>query len=246
MINFVGHSSHAELPLGKCENFEKKYEAYCNTKKRSLLNAIALAKKINKGEIPYKNGEGAQILENSSKKIVKLTKLVKLSKDRNCSNNNIMQDRRLLLNKRKRSTKNGKLVSKHSSDSRKDLEYLNMISMKRSASNLSTNSRSICGNGRPSGFVNYSSDEDLDKGSFKLNNNRINNNNPTGRKGSNHLVNNKNEELNNKIQELILSKVELPCTTSYKHLFTHIEAINELINKVKITEVYEVTLNLLR
>jgi hypothetical protein len=54
-VHFIGDPSHAEVAISKIEKFEKKYEEFSKTKKRSLLNSITLAKKIVKGEITFNN-----------------------------------------------------------------------------------------------------------------------------------------------------------------------------------------------
>ncbi len=54
MIYFIGDPSHAEIPITKIEKFEKKYEEFSKTKKKSLLDSIVLAKKIVSGEITFK------------------------------------------------------------------------------------------------------------------------------------------------------------------------------------------------
>jgi hypothetical protein len=43
------------VPISKIEKFEKKFDEFSKTKKRSLLNSITLAKRILKGEITFNN-----------------------------------------------------------------------------------------------------------------------------------------------------------------------------------------------
>ena len=43
------------MPISKIDKFEKKFDEFSKTKKRSLLNSITLAKKIHKGEIAFNN-----------------------------------------------------------------------------------------------------------------------------------------------------------------------------------------------
>jgi hypothetical protein len=55
MVNFIGDSTHAEIPISKIENFEEKLEEFSNTKKKSLLQSIILAKKIINGDVSFRN-----------------------------------------------------------------------------------------------------------------------------------------------------------------------------------------------
>jgi len=55
LINFIGDPTHANVQISKIEKFDKKFDEYSKTKKRSLLNSIMLAKKIIKGELTYNN-----------------------------------------------------------------------------------------------------------------------------------------------------------------------------------------------
>jgi|LauGreDrversion4_2_1035121.scaffolds.fasta_scaffold283989_2 hypothetical protein len=50
LVNFLGDNTHAEIPLQKIENYEKKYEEFSKTKKKNLQKAILLANKLVKGE----------------------------------------------------------------------------------------------------------------------------------------------------------------------------------------------------
>ena len=46
LVNFLGDNTHAEIPLPKIENYEKKYEEYSKTKKKTLQKAISIANKL--------------------------------------------------------------------------------------------------------------------------------------------------------------------------------------------------------
>ena len=50
LVNFLGDNTHAEIPLPKVEAYEKKYEEYSKTKKKTLQKAIGLDNKLVKGE----------------------------------------------------------------------------------------------------------------------------------------------------------------------------------------------------
>jgi hypothetical protein len=55
LVNFIGHLSHASIPSSRIQKFERKYKEFSKTKKKSLLNSIYLANKINKGELSFNN-----------------------------------------------------------------------------------------------------------------------------------------------------------------------------------------------
>ncbi len=67
MINFIGDPSHAEVPISKIEKFEKKFDEFSKTKKRTLLNSIILAKKIIKGEVAFNNQQNSGNIVNKKK-----------------------------------------------------------------------------------------------------------------------------------------------------------------------------------
>ncbi len=50
---FIGDDTHSELPVNKIEKFTAKVEEFSKTKKRALLNSIAIAKRVLSGEIPF-------------------------------------------------------------------------------------------------------------------------------------------------------------------------------------------------
>jgi len=43
LVNFIGDSTHAEVPISKIEKFERKFEEFSKTKKKTLINAINIA-----------------------------------------------------------------------------------------------------------------------------------------------------------------------------------------------------------
>ena len=72
LINFLGDNTHAEIPLQKIENYEKKYEVFSKTKKKTLQKAISIANKLLKVEINNEfNNKPACIKIKTEKKIVK-------------------------------------------------------------------------------------------------------------------------------------------------------------------------------
>jgi hypothetical protein len=50
LVNFLGDNTHAEIPLQKIESYDKKYEEFSKTKKKTLQKAIGIANKFAKGE----------------------------------------------------------------------------------------------------------------------------------------------------------------------------------------------------
>lgn len=72
LVNFLGDNTHAEIPLQKIENYEKKYEEFSRTKKKNLQKAILLANKLAKGEnINDSNNKPSQDKIKRVKKILK-------------------------------------------------------------------------------------------------------------------------------------------------------------------------------
>jgi len=53
LVNFIGDPTHAIIPLSKIEKFDKKFNEFSKTKKKTLITSIALAKKIIKGELTF-------------------------------------------------------------------------------------------------------------------------------------------------------------------------------------------------
>jgi hypothetical protein len=43
------------MPISKVEKFDKKFDEFSKTKKRTLMNSIVIAKKIINGEISFNN-----------------------------------------------------------------------------------------------------------------------------------------------------------------------------------------------
>ena len=48
LVNFLGDNTHAEIPIDKVEDYNKKYTEFSKTKKKSLLKAISIANKFSK------------------------------------------------------------------------------------------------------------------------------------------------------------------------------------------------------
>ena len=61
LVKFIGDSTHAMVQISKIENFDEKFQEFSKTKKRSLSNSIALAKKIINGEITLKKHHNLRI-----------------------------------------------------------------------------------------------------------------------------------------------------------------------------------------
>jgi len=53
LTNFIGEFSHACLPPDKVANYKEYYDTYSKSKKKGLLESIAVADKIIKGETTY-------------------------------------------------------------------------------------------------------------------------------------------------------------------------------------------------
>lgn len=189
-----------------------------------------LAKKIAKGEISYKSQDSTQIPAKSAKKLVKLSNLSKK-----------ITEKDMLSNKRQRINKT-KSSSNSATIQQKDLP----LSLKRGCSGVSTNSRTTSGHYKRM-FLEDSSNSNDDEDESHAPNIINNKDFRSHHNNNNHIEyeqNDNTEELKFKIKDLILSKVELPCTTSCKHLLSHIEVIKELVGKVKVTDVYEVSTQL--
>jgi len=54
VVNFIGENSHAVLPLDKVVHYREGYEQFSATKKKSLLDAIASANRIEAGDTTFK------------------------------------------------------------------------------------------------------------------------------------------------------------------------------------------------
>jgi hypothetical protein len=67
-VNFVGHNSHAILPLDKIVNYRDRYSEFSKTKKRSLLDAIEIANRIEAGTTTYIDEEEKLLKKNKFKK----------------------------------------------------------------------------------------------------------------------------------------------------------------------------------
>jgi hypothetical protein len=77
LVNFIGDPSHAEIGISKIEKFDKKFEEFSKTKKRTLSNSIYLAQKIIKGEISFNN----HLNHQSNRPTVKAMKITKKVSD---------------------------------------------------------------------------------------------------------------------------------------------------------------------
>ena len=53
LVNFVGEQSHAKLPLKKVVKYSDLHEQMAKTKKKTLLQAITTADRIERGETTY-------------------------------------------------------------------------------------------------------------------------------------------------------------------------------------------------
>jgi hypothetical protein len=80
IVNFIGDTTHSEVPLNKLAKFEEKFEEYSKTKKRSLINSITLARKILNGQAEFYNNlhlnksdtNKKQIAQENVKKFTKI------------------------------------------------------------------------------------------------------------------------------------------------------------------------------
>ena len=78
MVGFIGDNTHSILQKQKLAKFQKEYKNYANTKKRTLLESIRLAKEMieNKGkaddfERMKKSGEEKLSANNNISKVNK-------------------------------------------------------------------------------------------------------------------------------------------------------------------------------
>ena len=81
-VNFLGDNTHAEIPLQKIQNYEKRYEEFSKTKKKTLQKAISIANKLVKGD---NNNENNIKPNNENIKKIKNTKIQNVSKNLNPS-----------------------------------------------------------------------------------------------------------------------------------------------------------------
>ncbi len=54
VVNFIGENSHAVVPMDRVIHYREGYKKFSVTKKRSLLDAIAIADQIQAGTTTYR------------------------------------------------------------------------------------------------------------------------------------------------------------------------------------------------